>query len=58
MAEETHDQDETDFFGSDDQTAMRTVLRMVKGSSPISLAPVIDDIGMDDRPYSEQFQFE
>ncbi|GEM_PF-2289280 len=57
MAEETHEND-TELFGTDDMSAMRVVLRSVKGVSPISLAPVIDEVMMDSRQYSEQYQFE
>lgn len=43
---------------SDDMSAMRTVLRSVRGSSPISVAPIVDPILVDDNDYGEQYQFE
>lgn len=57
MAEENHDND-TEFLGLDDMSAMRVVLRTVKGISPISLAPVIEEVLPDERQYAEQYQFE
>ena len=55
MAEETHLQD---YAGSDDVAAIRTVLMSVKGSSPISLAPMLETVSVDDYSTNEQFEFE
>lgn len=58
MAEEKHDENETTLLGIDDMAAMRAVLRTVKGISPISLAPAIDDVVTSSRTDAEQYQFE
>lgn len=57
MAEETHEND-ADFIGTDDMSVMRVLLRTVKGISPTSLAPVIDEVVQNNREYREQYEFE
>lgn len=55
MAEETHQL--ADEITHDDESVMSHLLQTVKGLSPISLAPVIDD-ALGDGFSGEQFEFE
>ena len=48
MAEETHQHADIDDVSHDDMTVMSSLLRTVKGLSPISTAPVLEDIALDD----------
>ena len=58
MAEENNRLDDDRFFGLDDMSVMRELLRSVKGLSPISLAPVVDEVLSGERAVTEQYQFE
>ena len=58
MAEENNKTEDARFLGLDDMSVMRELLRSVKGLSPISMAPVVDEVFSDDRQVAEQYQFE
>ena len=47
-----------DSISHDDESVMRDLLNLVKAISPISVAPMVEGVVADDRPYGEQFQFE
>lgn len=58
MAEENSIHDNADIVLHDDASVMRILLQTVKGLSPISVAPELETMPEDNRPYEEQYQFE
>ena len=57
MAEETPLHDDFELTNHDDMSVMRELLHTVKGLSPISVAPVLETVAVDDQSF-EQFEFE
>lgn len=59
MAEEPHNLTSiADGISKDDESVMRDLLKLVKGLSPISVAPMVEGVVADDQAYGEQFEFE
>lgn len=53
MAEENTQFDTVDFGNHDDMSAMRVLLYTVRGLSPVSSAPALELVAVDDVAYSE-----
>lgn len=53
----TNVMDDFEQFISDDMSVLHDLMHQIKGLNVVSTAPLLNDV-VDDRPYSEEFEFE